>query len=1020
MLDTGYDASHPDLAGRVVEARNFSLDADPDSAVAVDRNGHGTHVAATVGGSGAASDGDRQGVAPGADLMIGKVLDDDGSGSSDQIIAGMEWAVEQGADVVSMSLSTTAASNGTDPISQAVNALTESSDSLFVVAAGNTGPGEQKVGAPGAADLALTVGAVTKDDEPAAFSSRGPRLGDGAIKPEITAPGVDIVAARAAGTSIGNLLDEHYTSLNGTSMATPHVSGAAAILAQQHPEWTADEIKARLVSTSTTLPGQPVTFQGGGRLDVAAAVRRSISVADGTLYLGRLVHGADPVTRELTYHNASDRRVILRLSSDVSSIGSDDDLEPSLRLERSVVSVPADRSATVGVTVRPQSTSPGGYAGQIVARPLGGPPAPVHTTLSFAIEGATHTLTVQAVDRIGQPATGPVDLWNAETGSVKRVFFRSGTAAFEVTDGLYSIVASVEGSTPRTVESTIAAEPELRIDADRTVSFDARDGRPLRVETPRRSDFDIYNVIWHRKIGARSASSIIAQGNGSDRLYALGSRSARAGSFTLASQWQLQQPLLTVEAPGGIVTTSQLASSAAYDGTDQLRLVDAGDGSPEALAAVDVEGAIALVSRRAGSSSLAAQAQAAADAGAQLLLAYNTTVDRWTDSASTSQIPVYRLEQVDGQRLLETLAGRTDLPVDVGGVRDSTYQYDLAFTHKDRVPDGRTYGVESRDLAVVESDYRQNSDRQRRAESWIPYFDGIGVGNAMSQARSAPLVRTDYVNTDGVEWQRFGSPSEFPSFYWTGSNPLDYRAGRHYHQVWWGPLVHPAIPPLATGATSAPVLGGGYVPVTRHRDAIRINLPHYFYGGILSGTIYEQFGDRSELTLERAGAVIGTSSWPRAQYTVPAEPSWYDLTLDVVNGAGNWSDTSTHTHTTWHFSSARTDESGSAVPLVQLGYGLDTNARNEMPADTAYDVALEPDYQPEARGPGRFTAQVEVSFDSGSTWQSAPVERTGGRLHAQVPAASGPGYVSIRVVVTDAAGNRLEQQIDKAWKIAAA
>lgn len=264
-----------------------------------------------------------------------------------------------------------------------------------------------------------------------------------------------------------------------------------------------------------------------------------------------------------------------------------------------------------------------------------------------------------------------------------------------------------------------------------------------------------------------------------------------------------------------------------------------------------------------GSSSLATQAQAAADAGAQMLLAYNTIVDRWTDSASSSTIPVYRLERLDGQRLLETLAGRADLPVDVEGVRDSAYQYDLAFTHKNRVPDGRTYEVESRDLAVVESDYRQNSDRQRRAESWIPYFDGIGVGNAMSQARSAPLVRTDYVNTDGVEWQRFGSPSEFPSFYWTGSNPLDYRAGRHYHQVWWGPLVHPAIPPLATGSTSAPVLGGGYVPVTRHRDAIRINLPHYFYGGILSGTIYEQFGDRSELTLERDGEVVGTSSWPR-------------------------------------------------------------------------------------------------------------------------------------------------------------
>ena len=82
MLDTGFDATHPDLDGRVVEAKNFTAEDDPAGATAVDRHGHGTHVAATVAGDGDASDGLRKGVAPGADLLIGKVLDRTGEGSS--------------------------------------------------------------------------------------------------------------------------------------------------------------------------------------------------------------------------------------------------------------------------------------------------------------------------------------------------------------------------------------------------------------------------------------------------------------------------------------------------------------------------------------------------------------------------------------------------------------------------------------------------------------------------------------------------------------------------------------------------------------------------------------------------------------------------------------------------------------------------------------------------------------------------------------------------------------------------
>ncbi len=119
VLDTGVDADHPDLAGRVSVSKSFINEQE-----VADRNGHGTHTTSTVGGSGAASDGKERGVAPDATLAVGKVLSDEGSGSDSEIIAGMEWAARDvHAKVISMSLGSTEASDGTDPMAQAVNTL---------------------------------------------------------------------------------------------------------------------------------------------------------------------------------------------------------------------------------------------------------------------------------------------------------------------------------------------------------------------------------------------------------------------------------------------------------------------------------------------------------------------------------------------------------------------------------------------------------------------------------------------------------------------------------------------------------------------------------------------------------------------------------------------------------------------------------------------------------------------------------------------------------------------------------
>ncbi|MDX3073984.1 S8 family serine peptidase [Streptomyces sp. MI02-7b] len=190
VLDTGVDFTHPDLVDRVVASRSFV-----EGQEVVDRNGHGTHTASTVAGTGAASGGKERGVAPGADLIVGKVLGDDNSGSNSGIIAGMEWAARtEHARVINMSLSTAAMHTQDDPMSQSVNKLSAETGALFVISAGNLIPGTGDsctVNAPGTADAALTVGAVDSSDVLAALSCTGPRLKDDGLKPDLTAPGIE-------------------------------------------------------------------------------------------------------------------------------------------------------------------------------------------------------------------------------------------------------------------------------------------------------------------------------------------------------------------------------------------------------------------------------------------------------------------------------------------------------------------------------------------------------------------------------------------------------------------------------------------------------------------------------------------------------------------------------------------------------------------------------------------------------------------------------------------------------------
>ncbi|MFJ7121659.1 S8 family peptidase [Streptomyces albogriseolus] len=486
VLDTGVDATHPDLKGQVTASKNFTSAPTTGDVV-----GHGTHVASIAAGTGAQSKGTYKGVAPGAKILNGKVLDDAGFGDDSGILAGMEWAAAQGADIVNMSLGGMDTPE-TDPLEAAVDKLSAEKGILFAIAAGNEGP--QSIGSPGSADSALTVGAVDDKDKLADFSSTGPRLGDGAVKPDLTAPGVDITAASAKGNDIAKEVGEKpagYMTISGTSMATPHVAGAAALLKQQHPEWKYAELKGAL--TASTKDGKYTPFeQGSGRVQVDKAITQTVIAEPVSLSFGvqQWPHADDkPVTKKLTYRNLGTEDVTLKLTS--TATGPKGKAAPAgfFTLGASTLTVPANGTASVDVTAdtRLGGAVDGTYSAYVVATGAG---QSVRTAAAVEREVESYNVTLKVLDRSGKATANYMAYLSGLTGLGKdrsyAPYEADGTVSVRVPKGGYVLDASVlVGADPETWRGADwLAQPKLDVTRNTTVTVDARKAKPVKVTVP--------------------------------------------------------------------------------------------------------------------------------------------------------------------------------------------------------------------------------------------------------------------------------------------------------------------------------------------------------------------------------------------------------------------------------------------------------------------------------------------------------------------------------------------------------
>ncbi|MGW0530559.1 S8 family peptidase [Streptomyces sp. NPDC003032] len=486
VLDTGVDATHVDLKDQVVAEKNFTPSPD-----AKDRYGHGTHVASTAAGTGAKSGGKFKGVAPGAKLLNGKVLGDDGYGEDSGIIAAMDWAAAEGADVVNLSLGG-GDTPGVDPLEAQVNKLSAEKGILFAIAAGNDGaPGS--VGSPGSADAALTVGAVDGNDKLADFSSQGPRVGDGAIKPDVTAPGVDITAASAKDSLLEKEVGQNpdgYLTISGTSMATPHVAGAAALLKQQHPDWKYAELKGAL--TASTKGGKYTPFQqGSGRIAVDKAIKQTVVADPVSVSFGvqQWPHADDkPVTKKVTYKNLGKDDVTLDLAISATDPKGRPAPAGFFALGAKKVTVPAGGTAAVDLTADSKrgAALDGTYSAYVVA--TGGGQS-VRTAAAVENEVESYDLTLKFIGRDGAPTKsydGDLEgISGLATDKSYNPYDESGTVKVRVPKGGYVLNGSIYVDPADFAKGADwIAQPKLSVTKDTTVTLDARTTKPVDITVP--------------------------------------------------------------------------------------------------------------------------------------------------------------------------------------------------------------------------------------------------------------------------------------------------------------------------------------------------------------------------------------------------------------------------------------------------------------------------------------------------------------------------------------------------------
>lgn len=955
VLDTGYDQQHPELKDVVTVAKDFT------SAGIQDNVGHGTHVASIIAGRGEKY----RGVAKSAKLAVGRVCELDGCYES-AIVAGMEWATrEVRAKVVNMSLGGYE-SDGTDPLSVKVNELTAETGALFVISAGNYG-GWQKVSSPAAADAALAVANLTRSGEVHESSSRGPRAGDLAMKPDIAAPGEEIVAARAAGTLPDAAVDDLHARLSGTSMAAPHVAGAAAIVLQRDPSITAAELKARLMTTVKTLAFSP-DDGGTGLLNVGRAVTQQVRADAGSLSFGLVTWPhTEPVTKKVTYTNAGDQPVSLALHHD---LGARFTVAPS-------VVVPAHGSASVDV-VLDAGKGLGAFAGRLRATAA---EVELTTSVGGLVEEERHGLSLRVTGRDGKPVTNGwlvlIDMATKDSSVLE--LGRDGSLAARLPVGNYTVLARfAEGEEGRkwyAPASVTDVSGRFSTASDVSVHLDLRQAKPIAFGLDDDRVAPLYRLTTMKvPVNPSFPDSIWSRIDGRVPVYGM-SFGEPLPDLAYDTLLVAAQPKIAVV--GGFPVTYDGDSPYLPQGDHTYDVVERGG---------DVRGKMVLV--RPQDEFPFVVARELKQAGAVAVL--------WAGppdfmGGARLALPVITVGK--------HFAPQTPTRLTFRAVTTSPVSYTLHQAEKGAIPAGKTYPVKRSALAEVRSRYHTSGGDSTVVTRNYPVVGGVlNPDLFIDEPLVSPATRVEYFSPGG--WYnegsigRFADGDDLSGNSWANLRAEKFEAGRKYER---STLRGVAAPRLGKAEAPWPFGGGVYREYHNlHADISPFGTSRSVEGRVLNGSLTTE--------LKRDGVSLGTDYFYNSTFYAPARDGRFTLNLHATR---NNVALSPDVRTTWEFSSAADGK----LPLLEVDYALPLDLRNSWKVGAPMPAKFTAARQAGAGRAGLRELRAYASFDDGVTW--TPV------AGVVPPGGKAGGFVSLRVTARDSEGNTVDQTVLRAYRLKA-
>ena len=662
-------------------------------------------------------------------------------------------------------------------------------------------------------------------------------------------------------------------------------------------------------------------------------------------------------------------------------------------------------------------------------------------------------LRLEAIGRDGRPSPADVSIFDVETGAVAAVRMLPAddgaactTATLAVSDcilvppGSYSVLGmvstmpaalpSVGGS--RSVQNiSLVGDPELLIAGDHTVTLDAREAQEMTVTTrDRRSQTNPGGVIRFgftrtadngKQAGLRAMPPFLMD----ERVFVQPTAAVEHGTLDTLTRLRLEAPDIELVSPRVEVDPdyvdrvwfSDVASEfPVFDGQARVPVVDAGRGTPDDLAGLDLHGALALI-ERSDAIPVADQSNAAAAAGARLVAVYNDIPGDSNDPGAVGtmlEVPTLRLSRAEGLAL-RRLPGRPQ--VTVRGESASPYVYDLILEQHGRIPAEPSFVVRDRDLTRQQLVmHGQPTVDATFSDSAYPFLPGETISASRTfPFRDGPRTRVEYRMPDPeVRWT-FAANTPEMNYNNIFPNPPLLRMSLATR----APSVFTGGSRTALPAGRAPIAAAPNPdrPVERTGNRLVVAISGFSDADGRVGSLQSHSsGVRTHFELRADGVVLGeTDASPSGFATLPEGESLVSLHFTATNPQ-EWAELSTHTDTEWVFGSDTAD-GPRREPLVVARWDADVDLRNRLAAgpDRRAELALDLGHAPGSGGAAFETVSVEASYDDGQTWRRADLTQRRGRYDVVLP--RGTGYVSLRLHAADVQESELRQTIIRALHV---